>query len=77
MKYVNNLLQYRVPLVFISATLPIPLLRLIEQEFLLLKGVNRVIRLSTIRDNIEYRVVNTDGNLKIADIEGILEIFKS
>ena len=60
MKYVNSLLQYRIPIVFISATLPVPLLKLVENEFLLPEEANRVIRSNTIRENIEYRVVNID-----------------
>lgn len=76
MKYVNSLLQYRLPIVFISATLPVPLLRLIEVEFLLPRGANRIIRSNTIRENIEYEIVNIDHAPEDKDIQSILKTFQ-
>ena len=76
MNYVGNLLQYKVPIVLISATLPVSLLRLVENEFLFSEGVNRVIRSDTIRENIEYQVINIDRKLvEIQDIEDVLHTF--
>jgi superfamily II DNA helicase RecQ len=73
MKYVNNLLRYKVPIVFISATLPVPLLRLVEQHFLLPPGTNRIIRSNTIRDDIDHRIVNLKARPNESDIQTLLE----
>ena len=73
MKYVNNLLQYKVPLVFISATLPIPLLRLVENEFFLQPGLNRIIRSNSIREDIEYRIVNVEGEIRPQTIKSVVK----
>ncbi|KAK6362436.1 hypothetical protein LTS17_012863 [Exophiala oligosperma] len=76
MKYVNSLLQYRVPLVFISATLPVSLLHLVEKEFLLPQGVNQIIQAQTIREEIKYKIVNIDHYITPDDINHILERFR-
>jgi superfamily II DNA helicase RecQ len=77
MKYVNNLLQFKVPIVFISATLPVPLLKLVEDEFLLPTGVNRIIRANTMRENIEYRIDNIEDDvISVESIFDIIEVFR-
>lgn len=55
LKHMRDLLQFRAPVVFLSATLPPPLLALLEQEFHI-KGQNQVIRAPTIREDIEYQL---------------------
>ena len=52
LKYISSILKYIEQLVFLSATLPNPLLDLLEAKFYL--RTNRVIRGSTTRTNISY-----------------------
>jgi len=78
LKYINSLLKFRIPLVFISATLPNPLLNLLEKEFFLTPNNNKVIRAPTSRDNISYNIIYRDDKLKEEDnILNIIDILRS
>ena len=72
LKYLDSLLRYKVPLVFISATLPEPLLRLLNKEFRLNTNDNTVIKGPLNREDISYNIVNPDP--KKTEIENILNI---
>jgi superfamily II DNA/RNA helicase len=54
LKYFSTILKYKASLVFLSATLPNSLIRILEST-LNIKGINKVIKGSSNRDNIEYR----------------------
>ena len=60
LNYISSIVKYKVKLVFLSATLPIELLNLLEVKFNIKS--NRVIKGSTTRNNIRYIVKKLEKN---------------
>jgi superfamily II DNA helicase RecQ len=78
LKYINSLLKYRVPLVFISATLPCSLLGLLNKEFFLEPKDNIIIQGPLNREDISYNITSINSKLDVKDnILSILKIFKA
>src|SRR6202035_2596343 len=76
-KYLNSLLKYKVPLVFISATLPSPLLRLLNKEFFLDLKDNTIIKGPLNREDISYNITSINSKIDLKEnIFNILNIFK-
>lgn len=71
LKYFRSILKYKANLVFLSATLPINLLNILE-ETLEIKGLNKIIRGSSNRENIEYKRIyfknNKEETIKLNEI---------
>jgi superfamily II DNA helicase RecQ len=73
LRYISSILKFKIPLVFISATLPLDLITLIEREFNITRG-HRIIRASASRPNIEYNLrYITKGNTKVKELELLLK----
>lgn len=78
LKYINSLLKFKIPLIFISATLPDSLLNILNKEFFLSKEDNLIIKGITSRENISYNIVSYNSKLKEENnILDIIKIFKS
>lgn len=81
LNFISTLLKFRVALVFITATLPKSLLKLLEKEFCLTKGQNQVLRASTVRKDISYNIhyynPKDDLQLTLARLENRLRTLSS
>ncbi|KAH8797897.1 P-loop containing nucleoside triphosphate hydrolase protein, partial [Xylogone sp. PMI_703] len=61
-KYINTVVKYITQIVFLSATLPNPLLELLERFFKVVH--NEIIRGSTTRGNISYNIIDKSSDNK-------------
>jgi len=78
LKYINSLLKFKIPLIFISATLPISLINILNKEFFLESKNNIIIRGPSTRSNISYNIIYNNSKLKEKEnILNIISIFKS
>ena len=77
LKYINSLLKFQIPLVFISATLPNSLLGLLNKDFYLEAKDNIIIKGPINREDISYNITSIDPSLDLeGNINKVLDFFK-